>query len=235
MRALEAIPAGAELLTDQGFLPRCDLLRRYGYTTPDHAKYDVVELPQSLIIEETQKYRALGADELAARLEYLEDKDALEEGYLIEGHDDASDNSSTTLDAYTASQDTTIPSDLRVLLQTILSAPTEYRKLKSLSDIRLASLFLDTCKVFVQILKARSQQYATSIETDTALLQEAATVGRQRAAIEVRLAEKQILKDAQKGPETIVEYFMSSRSNGMSPSNGFAQSTDGSRKRRRMA
>jgi SET domain-containing protein 6 len=42
------IPAGMEILNYYGPLPSSELLRRYGYVTPEHHRYDVVEIPWSL-------------------------------------------------------------------------------------------------------------------------------------------------------------------------------------------
>jgi SET domain-containing protein 6 len=50
VNALRAeLPAGSEILNYYGPLPSSELLRRYGYVTPEHRRYDVVELPWSLI------------------------------------------------------------------------------------------------------------------------------------------------------------------------------------------
>jgi SET domain-containing protein 6 len=43
------LPAGSEILNYYGPLPSSELLRRYGYVTPEHRRYDVVELPWSLV------------------------------------------------------------------------------------------------------------------------------------------------------------------------------------------
>ena len=43
------LPAGSEVLNYYGPLPTSELLRRYGYVTPEHHRYDVVELPWSLV------------------------------------------------------------------------------------------------------------------------------------------------------------------------------------------
>jgi SET domain-containing protein 6 len=45
------LPAGSEVLNYYGPLPTSELLRRYGYVTPEHHRYDVVELPWSLVRE----------------------------------------------------------------------------------------------------------------------------------------------------------------------------------------
>lgn len=43
------LKAGTEILNYYGPLPLSELLRRYGYVTPEHRRYDVVELPWSLV------------------------------------------------------------------------------------------------------------------------------------------------------------------------------------------
>lgn len=56
MKALKPIKAGQEVLNDYGPLPRADMLRRYGYITDNYSRYDVVEIPQSLILQEVQPH-----------------------------------------------------------------------------------------------------------------------------------------------------------------------------------
>jgi SET domain-containing protein 6 len=48
--SLKPIPAGKEILNYYGPLCNGELLRRYGYVTPIHARYDVVELPWNLVL-----------------------------------------------------------------------------------------------------------------------------------------------------------------------------------------
>jgi SET domain-containing protein 6 len=43
------LPAGFQILNYYGPLPTSELLRRYGYVTPEHRRYDVVELPWNLV------------------------------------------------------------------------------------------------------------------------------------------------------------------------------------------
>jgi SET domain-containing protein 6 len=43
------LAAGTEILNYYGPLPSSELLRRYGYVTSEHSRYDVVELPWSLV------------------------------------------------------------------------------------------------------------------------------------------------------------------------------------------
>jgi SET domain-containing protein 6 len=46
-----SLSAGSEVFNYYGPLPSSELLRRYGYVTPEHQRYDVAELPWSLMLE----------------------------------------------------------------------------------------------------------------------------------------------------------------------------------------
>lgn len=45
MTALRPIKAGEEILNYYGPHPNSELLRRYGYVSDKHSRYDVVEIP----------------------------------------------------------------------------------------------------------------------------------------------------------------------------------------------
>lgn len=47
--ALRPIRAGEEILNYYGPHPNAELLRRYGYVTERHSRYDVVEIPWEMI------------------------------------------------------------------------------------------------------------------------------------------------------------------------------------------
>lgn len=68
MRALQPIAKREEVLNDYGPLPRSDLLRRYGYITPEYAQYDVVEISQELVTICAHKLRPLSEPDLSARV-----------------------------------------------------------------------------------------------------------------------------------------------------------------------
>ena len=68
MKATERILKGEEVLNSYGELPRADLLRRYGYITSKYEPYDVVELPQSLLVDAIQEYRKLEDHDLRKRV-----------------------------------------------------------------------------------------------------------------------------------------------------------------------
>ena len=71
MTTIRPIKAGGQIFNDFGELPRSDLLRRYGYVTDQYKKWDVVELPLSLIstaIQQTEDGRLLSAKDKEKRV-----------------------------------------------------------------------------------------------------------------------------------------------------------------------
>lgn len=116
-------------------------------------------------------------------MEYLEDKEALEDAYLLGRitEDDADD---------------ILPDEIHLLLSVLLAQQDEYKRLKHLTPARKLALAADIQKLIADVLVTRKGQYATSIAEDRALLRDSGIKGRLRAAIEVRLAEKEILEDA---------------------------------------
>jgi hypothetical protein len=65
MKALAPIAAGEEIFNDYGKLPRSDLLRRYGYITPNYAQYDAVEISFHLIVGTIKMFYETGRIETA--------------------------------------------------------------------------------------------------------------------------------------------------------------------------
>lgn len=49
MTSLRPIKAGEEILNYYGPHPNSELLRRYGYVTEKHSRYDVVEIPWDIV------------------------------------------------------------------------------------------------------------------------------------------------------------------------------------------
>lgn len=65
-----SLPAGTEILNYYGPLPSSELLRRYGYVTPEHQRYDVVELPWTLIIASISKELGISEENLRELVRY---------------------------------------------------------------------------------------------------------------------------------------------------------------------
>lgn len=57
--SLREIRQGEEVLNYYGPLANSDLLRRYGYISHKHRRYDVVEIPQSAVATQVQEVLGL--------------------------------------------------------------------------------------------------------------------------------------------------------------------------------
>ncbi len=67
--ALRPIRAGEEILNYYGPLPNGELLRRYGYVTEKHGRYDLVEVPWNLVekrIQDALNFTAAAWDKLVS-------------------------------------------------------------------------------------------------------------------------------------------------------------------------
>ena len=71
MTAIDRIKAGEQIFNDFGDLPRSDLLRRYGYITDNYKKWDVVEIPLSLVCDAAAKYNPMSEEQKAKRVSML--------------------------------------------------------------------------------------------------------------------------------------------------------------------
>ena len=57
--SLKPISAGQQVLNYYGPLSNSELLRRYGYVTSNHARYDVVELSWNMVLSVLQNHLRL--------------------------------------------------------------------------------------------------------------------------------------------------------------------------------
>lgn len=196
MKSLRSIPAGAEILNDYGQLPRADLLRRYGYTTPLYARHDCVEIERwwldDILAKHQQTHfgRRLTEEESEERRDYLfsHHGDDYEDGFDIVWPE-----SSENLDFF--------PDDLSRYIKTLVADPAEGSSTpwKKTAKTGLCDDFLLARfeAVMLEAVVRRREQYATSLEHDLELLEQPDTRGRLRSAIEVRLGEKKILAAAE--------------------------------------
>lgn len=180
MKTILPVPAGAELYNDYGPLPRSDLLRRYGYTTANYTPYDVVEV-SSLLIVNTAAGATLAPAEKQARVDYLLDEDILEDSFDLE-----------------AAAPADIPDEVLVIVNTVLLTPDDFQRYKAANKLPKAKLTEASAEVLGAVLEARLREYPTTLEEDQRLLVGESLKGRERAAVEVRLGEKQILVAAYK-------------------------------------
>lgn len=64
------------------------------------------------------------------------------------------------------------------------------------SELQAPRITGDIAHILRKIIVTRQQDYATTLASDQALLQDSSIQGRRRMAIDVRLGEKMILKEA---------------------------------------
>ncbi|KAF2868347.1 hypothetical protein BDV95DRAFT_500806 [Massariosphaeria phaeospora] len=188
MKAIKPIQAGEEIFNDYGPLPRSDLLRRYGYITDNYAEYDVVEIPMDLV---TQTASAAGINS-KERLDYLEEHDILDTGYDI--------YAKTPFDL-----DGTITPYLVVLIEALLLPADEFERLKQKNKLpKEDKISAAGAAMLLQLVRARAQQYPTSLEEDIQQLTAVPFIadfttkeGRYAMARAVRIGEKKILRDVE--------------------------------------
>jgi SET domain-containing protein 6 len=198
------LPAGSEVLNYYGPLPTSELLRRYGYVTPEHHRYDVAELPWSLVraalIEELSvseeaiakievhrwQIRARKAHRLTDTQAKLEAKEELEEYFIIER--DSGEPSSEGLLTY-PTQLRTVSPELAEQLKSVLKAIKNLKPEKRKREENYNA-------IVSKALTAKLALYSTTLEEDEKLLKSSSLGKRHRMAIEVRVGEKRLLHEA---------------------------------------
>ncbi|KAH0537842.1 hypothetical protein FGG08_005455 [Glutinoglossum americanum] len=191
MRSTKSIQKGEELFNDYGPLPRSDLLRRYGYITDNYAQFDVVEVAFHNIVDAAGGHLELG--ELEARVSSLHltiggpnHTLTSEKIQFLDGeglYDSAYDLS------HPSPSSSAFPDELLILVNLLL-LPQIPRKLPKPGRAP------QTIAVLRRILEARLKEYPTKLEDDEMLLRDGGLSLRRKMAIEVRLGEKRVLKEA---------------------------------------
>lgn len=196
--ALRPIKAGEEILNYYGPLPNGELLRRYGYVTLQHSRYDVVELPWELVMAELQSHvwTSLSAADWKKIRELVQEDDEFEESFVLERY---SEDPEPTGQLSSKAVFRGLPDELAEQFKACLKAATKVGNAElvaqALSDKEMRKgLYLQT--IFAA-LRTREKQYPTSLEQDEQLLDGTSLAGRQRMAVWVRRGEKQLLREAQ--------------------------------------
>ncbi|KEZ39765.1 SET domain-containing protein [Scedosporium apiospermum] len=186
--SLRTIREGEEILNYYGPLANSDLLRRYGYVSNLHRRYDVVEIPRSMVAAHVQM--ALGVSEAFKEKAMSFLGDDVEESIVLE-RDSGEPNSDGTLIAPIRTD--RLLSELEEATTTILKS---FRKVSAsvVPDKRKRE---ETCRgVLPLILSTRLAEYQTSVADDELVLADPQTAGRLRMAVEVRAGEKRLLHEA---------------------------------------
>ncbi|OLN88998.1 Ribosomal lysine N-methyltransferase 4 [Colletotrichum chlorophyti] len=210
--ALRPISAGEEILNYYGPHPNSELLRRYGYVTPKHSRYDVVEIPWDLVQAVLNEQLKLTDDvwkqlvsgrlcHMHARTLYTDisgkkikeehvDPEDLEDVFVLERESGEPDSEGRLT---TPAKVQEISAELDEQLKGVLKA---IKKVKGdlIPDKRKRDEIYD--RVVTLALQRLLAQYPTTAEEDEILLASGHLTPRQKMAVEVRLGEKRLLKEA---------------------------------------
>ena len=156
MKSIKSIKAGEEIFNDYGPLPQADVLRRYGYTTPNYAKCDVVEIPLDLIKECTRRQLKMREQDLIDRTSYLTEQGVLEEAYDIARPCNPEEECQQ------------FPEELCTLLNTLTTSKPDFEKLKQKDKLPSPSLTHSepTLRLLYRVLVQRRADYKFDTPTD---------------------------------------------------------------------
>ncbi|KAK2616949.1 Ribosomal lysine N-methyltransferase 4 [Conoideocrella luteorostrata] len=187
--ALRDIKAGDEILNYYGPHPNSELLRRYGYVTDKHSRYDVVEIPWEAVQNSLTSELSVSQEVMEKAMESIDEED-FEDTFVLE-RESGEPNSDGTFGC-SASLDG-MPLDLKEQLKTVIMT---LQKLDGtlIPDKRKRDDVLSS--TMTGALRSISSQYGTTVAEDEQLLKQDGLPHRQRMAIRVRLGEKRLIQEA---------------------------------------
>lgn len=201
--AIRRIEPGEEILNYYGPLASSELLRRYGYVTKKHSRYDVIEISWELVAKHLRENLAsLGVDEkvwqkVHEKIEKDQEFD-MEEAFVLERQSEDPDSEGRVHgEAVFNSLPEELSEQVKYVLKIVkkLASAAAGEKLSD-KDVR-NEIYLDSV---LKALKERQGQYATSVEEDEKILEEAGDSESRRGlmAVWVRMGEKKLLREAEK-------------------------------------
>ncbi|KAH7008682.1 UV-endonuclease UvdE-domain-containing protein [Ilyonectria destructans] len=187
--SLRPIKAGEEILNYYGPHPNSELLRRYGYVTERHSRYDVVEIPWDVVESAITTHFGIPSTTLDKLRNELEEEEEFEDTFVLE-RETGEVNSDGTFSGPAAFEG--MPEDLQQQLKTFLKGVKKAQP-DAIPDKRKRDEIQQT--VQAKTLESLVSRYPTSIFEDELLLKK--DLGRRaRMAVEVRLGEKKLLREA---------------------------------------
>lgn len=189
--AIRAINKGEEVLNYYGPLSSGELLRRYGYVTPKHARYDLIDLPWDSVLQSLREELALSERDWA-KIEGMVDDEDQEDYFVIDYGADEPD-SSGQVGGSAAEATCKFPDELwdqtKSFLKNVKKISPEVLQDKTRRDEIMYSAVL-------RALERRASQYATTLEQDRAVSRGGHMDERVRMALDVRMGEKMLLSQA---------------------------------------
>jgi len=212
MTSLRDIKAGEEVLNYYGPLPNGELLRRYGYTSVKHTRYDVVEVSWDLVKQvleniEREDSKREQIRQMLAKVEQDEDLD-VQEGFLLERETEGP-NDQGVCDQ--TAQFTKFPDELVEVVTSVVGerlAQESHNRTSRYTGDEKKLLKRRMLVTLGEIVRKRLEQYATSREHDEGMWRSREEEsGRLTYALVVRLGEKQLLNEASDWAERTLEKY----------------------------
>ncbi|KAI8938709.1 hypothetical protein NX059_004575 [Plenodomus lindquistii] len=181
-------PAGAEILNYYGPLPSSELLRRYGYVTPEHHRYDVAEISWELV--RTTLAKQLNVSEsVLQEIDTRLGEDEVEEYFVFERDSGEPTDEGRLVQPPKPCE---VPPELSEQLKSVLKMLKKQKPSLISSTARRDEILNAVCTEAVTMKLSR---YPNSVEEDEKLLEDSGLTKRHRMAIEIRLGEKRLLQE----------------------------------------
>ncbi|KAH7165642.1 UV-endonuclease UvdE-domain-containing protein [Dactylonectria macrodidyma] len=188
--SLRPIKAGEEILNYYGPHPNSELLRRYGYVTERHSRYDVVEIPWDVVESAMTTHFGIPNSTLEKLRAELEEEEEFEDTFVLE-RETGEVNSDGTFSGPANFEG--MPEDLQQQLKVFLKGVKKAQP-EAIPDKRKRDEIQQA--VQAKTLQSLVSRYSTSIFEDELLLKSNGLAPRARMAVEVRLGEKKLLREA---------------------------------------
>lgn len=214
--SLRTITAGEEILNYYGPLSNGELLRRYGYTTRAHRRWNLVDLDWTPVLAALRAEVPLPAAQWDEALGAL-DEDELEEAFVIERGADDPDSEGRVAEVEGAAG---APEELVEQLKAVMKAVKKVRP-EAVPDKVARDRIIYSA--IARALDERTKQYATTLEQDLKQYEEGGDgadqkVRRQRMALDVRVGEKVLLRQAAETVKAKLAELAKAESDGEKPS-----------------
>ncbi|KAL4728843.1 Ribosomal lysine N-methyltransferase 4 [Fusarium chlamydosporum] len=200
--SLRPIKAGEEIFNYYGPHPNSELLRRYGYVTEKHSRYDVVEIPWDVVESALTSNFGISSQILEQIRGVFEEEEEFEDTFVLE-RETGEVNSDGTFAGPARFE--SMPEDLQEQLKSFLKGIKKAQP-ENIPDKRKRDEIHQA--VLTKTLEALAARYPTSISEDQILLNGQNLGQRARMATVVRLGEKKLLQEAIAASSEDVEMTM---------------------------
>lgn len=215
--SLRPIKAGEEILNYYGPLSNGELLRRYGYTTRAHRRWNLADLAwEPTVLAALRAELPLPAKQWDTVLGSL-DEDELEDGFVIErGAEDPDSEGKVSEVEKTADAPEELVEQLKAVMKAVKRVKPEAVPDKAARDNVIYS-------VIARALDERTRQYGTTLEQDVKQYEEGSDgadqkLRRQRMALDVRIGEKILLRQTAESVKAKLAELAKAESDGEKPS-----------------